>query len=247
MNQALQGKRVLVTGGSRGIGAAIAQRLAQEGADVAFTYHSREEDAEKTAKLVQEAGRKAVAIRADSADPQAVIGAVQHTVQELGGIDILINNAGIGTFAPVDSVSLSELDRIWAINVRAVFLASQEAIKHMPSGGRIINISSCNAERMPFAGGSIYAMSKSALTGLVKGLSRDLGPRGITINNIQPGPVATEMNPEDGEFSDLMKSATAVSRYSMPEEIAAFAAYLAGPETGFITGASLNIDGGLSA
>lgn len=247
MNQALQGKKVLVTGGSRGIGAAIAQRLAQEGADIAFTYYSREEDAEKTAKLVREAGRKAVAIRADSADPQAVIGAVQHTVQELGGIDILINNAGIGTFAPVDSVSLSELDRIWAINVRAVFLASQEAIKHMPSGGRIINISSCNAERMPFAGGSIYAMSKSALTGLVKGLSRDLGPRGITINNIQPGPVATEMNPEDGEFSDLMKSATAVSRYSMPEEIAAFAAYLAGPETDFITGASLNIDGGLSA
>ncbi|MGA8882026.1 MAG: SDR family oxidoreductase [Acinetobacter sp.] len=247
MNQALQRKRVLVTGGSRGIGAAIVKRLAQEGADVAFTYHSREEDAEKTAKLVEAAGRKAVAIRADSADPQAVIGAVQHTVQELGGIDILINNAGIGTFAPVDSVSLSELDRIWAINVRAVFLASQEAIKHMPSGGRIINISSCNAERMPFAGGSIYAMSKSALTGLVKGLSRDLGPRGITINNIQPGPVATEMNPEDGEFSDLMKSATAVSRYSMPEEIAAFAAYLAGPETGFITGASLTIDGGLSA
>ena len=117
----------------------------------------------------------------------------------------------------------------------------------MPSGSRIINISSCNADRMPFAGGSIYAMSKSALTGLVKGLSRDLGPRGITINNIQPGPVATEMNPEDGEFSDLMKSATAVSRYSMPEEIAAFAAYLAGPETGFITGASLTIDGGLSA
>lgn len=247
MNQALQGKKVLVTGGSRGIGAAIVQRLAQEGADVAFTYHSREEDAEKTAKSVQEAGRKAVAIRADSADPQEVIGAVQHTVQALGGIDILINNAGIGTFAPVDSVSLNELDRIWAINVRAVFLASQEAIKHMPSGSRIINISSCNADRMPFAGGSIYAMSKSALTGLVKGLSRDLGPRGITINNIQPGPVATEMNPEDGEFSDLMKSATAVSRYSMPEEIAAFAAYLAGPETGFITGASLTIDGGLSA
>lgn len=247
MNQSLQGKKVLVTGGSRGIGAAIVQRLALEGADIAFTYHSREADAEKTIQSVHEAGQKAVAIRADSADPQAVISAVQHTVQELGGIDILVNNAGIGTFAMVDDVSLSELDRIWAINVRAVFLATQEAIKHMPSGGRIINISSCNAERMPFAGGSIYAMSKSALTGMVQGLARDLGPRGITINNVQPGPVATEMNPEDGEFSAMMKSMTTVSRYSVPEEIAAFVAYLAGPEAGFITGAGLNIDGGFSA
>jgi len=187
MNSTLRSKRALVTGGSRGIGAAIVKRLAREGADVALTYVSKPDEADKAAAAARELGVRAVAIQADSADPQAVVAAVERTASELGGIDILVNNAGIAAMAPIERFSLEDFDRTFAINVRAVFVATQAVIKHMKSGGRVINIGSCNAERMPFVGGATYAMSKAALQGLAKGLARDLGPRGITVNNVQPG------------------------------------------------------------
>ena len=247
MAAALQNKRALVTGGSRGIGAAIVKRLAREGAHVALTYVSKPDEANKAAAAAKEFGVKALAIQADSAAADAVVAAVERTVSELGGLDILVNNAGIAVIAPVDDFKLVDFDRTVAINVRAVFVAAQAAVKHMKSGGRIINIGSCNAERMPFPGGAVYAMSKSALQGLVQGLSRDLGPRGITINNVQPGPVDTDMNPAEGEFAESLKKLMALPRYAHADEIAAMVAYLAGPEAGFVTGASLLIDGGFAA
>jgi 3-oxoacyl-[acyl-carrier protein] reductase len=244
---ALQNKRALVTGGSRGIGAAIVKRLARDGAHVALTYVSNPAQAEATVKAAQDFGVRALAIQADSADPKAVAAAVERTVAELGGIDILVNNAGIALLAPIDTFSLEDFDRTFAVNVRAVFVATQAAVKHMNGGGRVINIGSCNAERMPFAGGAVYAMSKAALVGLVKGLARDLGPRGITVNNVQPGPVDTDLNPATGEFAETLKKAMALPRYAHADEIAAMVAYLAGPEAGFVTGASLTIDGGFTA
>ena len=247
MNQTLKNKRALVTGGSRGIGAAIVKRLASEGANVAFTYSSSPERANAVIKEVEALGVKAIGIQADSADAAAVAASVERTVTELGGIDILVNNAGIAVIAPLPDFKLEDFDRILAINVRAVFVATQAAAKHMQAGGRIINIGSTNAERMPFGGGGVYAMSKSALQGLVQGLSRDLGPRGITINNVQPGPVDTELNPASGEFAELMKKMMSLPRYGTSEEIASFVAYLASPEAGYITGANLMIDGGFSA
>jgi len=189
----------------------------------------------------------AIAIKADSADADAVVAAVERTASELGGLDILVNNAGIALLAPLDEFKLADFDRTFAINVRAVFVATQAAVKHMKEGGRIINIGSTNAERMPFPGGGVYAMSKSALQGLVQGLSRDLGPRGITINNVQPGPVDTEMNPATGEFAEMLKKITALPRYGTVEEVAGFVTYLASPEAGYITGANLMIDGGFAA
>jgi 3-oxoacyl-[acyl-carrier protein] reductase len=247
MTEKLAGKVALITGGSRGIGAAIVQRLAREGADVAFTYSSSPDQANEVAQAAQALGVRALAIQADSAEANAVVAAVERTVEKLGGIDILVNNAGVLAIAPIDDITLADFDRTIAVNVRAVFVATQAAVKHMKEGGRIINIGSTNAERMPFAGGGIYAMSKSALQGLVQGLSRDLGPRGITINNVQPGPIATEMNPPSGDFAEMLKKLMALPRYGSVEEIAGMVAYLASPEAGFITGASLMIDGGFSA
>lgn len=190
---------------------------------------------------------RALAIQADAGNAEAVIEAVERTAKELGGIDILVNNAGVGLMAPIDEFRLEDFDRTFAVNVRAVFVAIQAAVKHMNEGGRIINIGSCNAERMPFVGGAVYAMSKSALVCLVKGLSRDLGPRGITVNNIQPGPVDTDMNPASGEFAEMLKKVMALPRYAHGDEIASMVAYLAGPEAGFVTGASLTIDEGFTA
>jgi 3-oxoacyl-[acyl-carrier protein] reductase len=247
MNLALQNKRALVTGGSRGIGAAIVMRLAREGAHVALTYVSKPDDADHATAAAKELGVKSLAIQADSANPEAIVAAVERTAKEFGGIDILVNNAGIAVIAPIDDLSLQDFDRTFAVNVRAVFAATQAAVKHMTEGGRIINIGSCNAERMPFTGGAAYAMSKAALVGLVKGLARDLGPRGITINNIQPGPVDTAMNPDSGEFAEMLKKLMALPRYAQADEVAAMVAYLAGPDAGFITGASLTIDGGFTA
>ena len=247
MNQSLKSKRALVTGGSRGIGAAIVKRLAREGAGVALTYSSSPDRASEVVKAARALGVQSLAIQADSADASAVVAAVERTVAELGGIDILVNNAGVFASGPIDDFKLEDFDRTLAVNVRAVFVATQAAIKHMKEGGRIINIGSTNAERMPFGGGGVYAMSKSALQGLVKGLARDLGPRGITINNVQPGPVDTEMNPAQGEFADMLKKLMALPRYGTVEEIAGMVAYLASPEAGYITGASLMIDGGFSA
>lgn len=248
MNHTLKNKRALVTGGSRGIGAAIVRRLASEGADVALTYTSSPDQANETVQAAQALGIRAFAIQADSADASAVVAAVERTVSELGGIDILVNNAGVLVIAPIDDFTLADFDRTLAINVRAVFVATQAAVKHMKEGGRIINIGSTNAERMPFIGGGVYAMSKSALQGLVQGLARDLGPRGITINNVQPGPIATEMNPSDSEFAQMLKKQfMALPRYGTVEEVAGMVVYLAGSESGYITGASLMIDGGFSA
>ncbi|SCX86380.1 3-oxoacyl-ACP reductase family protein [Nitrosospira sp. Nsp13] len=247
MNPTLQNKCALVTGGSRGIGAAIVKRLAREGANVALTYVSKPDQANETVAAAQALGVRALAIQADSADAKAVVAAVERTVEELGGIDILVNNAGIALMAPIDDYRLEDFDRMLAVNLRAVFVATQAAVRHMKTGGRIINIGSCNADRMPFAGGAVYAMSKAALTGLVKGLARDLGPRGITINNVQPGPTDTDMNPAKGDFAEMLRKVMALPRYGSVDEIAAMVAYLAGPEAGFVTGASLAIDGGFTA
>jgi 3-oxoacyl-[acyl-carrier protein] reductase len=248
MNNTLKNKRALVTGGSRGIGAAIVKRLAKEGAHVALTYSNSPDKASEIMKTAQALGVKAIAIRADSADADAIVAAVERTVKELGGIDILINNAGVLALGPIDNFALADFDRTLAVNVRAVFVATQAAVRHMQTGGRIINIGSCNAERMPFPGGGVYAMSKSALQGLVQGLARDLGLRGITINNVQPGPVDTDMNPDKGDFAEIIKKQfMALPRYGSADEIAAMVAYLAGPEAAFVTGASLTIDGGFNA
>jgi 3-oxoacyl-[acyl-carrier protein] reductase len=248
MSHTLKHKRALITGGSRGIGAAIVKRLAGEGADVAFTYSSSPDKANETVKAALALGVEAIAIRADSADAGAVVAAVGRTVKELGGLDILVNSAGVLVLGPIDEFKLADFDRTIAVNVRAVFVATQAAVKHMKPGGRIINIGSCNAERMPFPGGAVYAMSKSALQGLVQGLARDLGVRGITINNVQPGPINTEMNPDKGEFAEMLKKQfMALPRYGTAEEVAAMVAYLAGPEAGYVTGASLTIDGGFNA
>jgi len=243
----LAGKVALVTGGSRSIGAAIAQRLADDGAAVAITYSSSPAKADEVVQAIQAAGGKAIALKADAADAVAVTLAVTQTIEAFGGIDILVNNAGVLAVAPLEQFTLADFDRSVAVNVRGVFVATQEAAKHMKNGGRIINIGSTNADRMPFAGGGVYAMTKSALVGLVKGLSRDLGPRGITINNVQPGPVDTDMNPANGPFAESLKALMALPRYGHTDEIAGLVSYLAGPEAAFITGASLTIDGGFAA
>ena len=245
--QPLSGKVALIQGGSRGSGAAIVQRLAAEGAAVAFTYVSSTAKAQALQDSIIAAGGKALAIQADSADAAAIRQAVNSTVQTFGRLDILVNNAGVLAVAALEDFTLEDFDQTLAINVRSVFIASQEAARHMGAGGRIINIGSTNADRMPFAGGGPYAMSKAALVGLTKGLARDLGPRGITINNVQPGPVDTDMNPAHGEFAESLIPLMAVGRYGTAGEIASFVAYLAGPEAGYITGASLTIDGGFGA
>jgi 3-oxoacyl-[acyl-carrier protein] reductase len=247
VTQLLSGRVAFVQGGSRGIGAAIVKRLAREGATVAFTYVSSSDKANEVVEAITTAGGQAIAIRADSADAEALQLAIRQTVNSFGKLDILVNNAGVLAMGSLAELSLADLDRTLAVNVRSVFVASQEAARHMNDNGRIINIGSTNAERMPFAGGAIYAMSKSALVGLTKGMARDLGSRGITVNNVQPGPVDTDMNPADGDFAELLKPMMAVGRYGKDEEIASFVAYLAGPEAGYITGASLTIDGGFSA
>ena len=243
----LQDKIALVTGGSRGIGAAIVQRLAREGAHVALTYSRSPERAEQVLRQAASGGARTLAIQADSADPRAVTEAVERTARELGGLDILVNNAGVAVFAPLADYKLEDFERTFAINVRAVFVATQAAARLMREGGRIINIGSTNAERMPSLGGGVYAMSKAALQGMVRGFARDLGPRGITINNVQPGPIDTELNPDQGEFAESLKKVTALPRYGTAEEVAAMVAYLAGPEAGYVTGAHLMIDGGFSA
>jgi len=243
----LQGKAAFVQGGSRGIGAAIVQRLAREGASVAFTYVSSDDKAQALVKSIEAGGRKALAIKADSADESSVRTAIDNAAKAFGKIDILVNNAGVLAFGEIDALTIDDFDRSIAINVRSVFVASQQAARHMPDGGRIITIGSVNADRMPFQGGAVYAMSKSAIVGLTKGLARDLGPRGITVNNVQPGPVDTDMNPADGEMAEGMRSYMALNRYGKDSEIASFVAYLSGPEAGYITGANLTIDGGFGA
>ena len=243
----LQDKIALVTGGTRGIGAAVVRRLALEGAHVALTYSRSPGRAEQVVQQAASGGGKTLAIQADSTDPRAVTEAVERTARELGGLDILVNNAGVAVFAPLADYKLEDFEKTFAVNVRAVCVAIQAAARLMREGGRIINIGSTNAERMPSLGGGVYAMSKAALQGMVRGFARDLGPRGITINNVQPGPIDTELNPDRGEFAESLKKVTALPRYGTAEEVAAMVAYLAGPEAGYVTGAHLMIDGGFSA
>ncbi len=244
----LTGRVALVTGASRGIGAAIATRLAHEGAAVALTWGASRDKADEVVRRIEAAGGKALAVRADSADADAVRGAVAETVRSLGGLDILVSNAGVALMGPLDTFTLEDFDRTLAINVRAVFVAAQAAARHMQeSSGRIITIGSTNADRIPFAGAAVYAMSKAAVAGLTRGLARDLGPRGITVNNVQPGPIDTDMNPASGPMAGTMRAAMALTRYGHADEVAAMVAYLAGPEAGFVTGASLTIDGGFAA
>lgn len=243
----LAGKVALVTGGSRSIGAAIAQRLAAEGASVALTYSSSPLKAESVVRSIEAAGGRALAIQADAADPEAVRAAVARTVEQFGGLDILVNNAGVAAMAPITEFGTAEFERLLAVNVRGVFIATQEAARHLRDGGRIIHIGSVNSDSVPFAGGSVYALTKGAIVGFTKGLARDLGPRGITVNNVQPGPVDTDMNPARGAFADSARARVALGRYAQPEEIASFVAYLASPAASFITGASLLADGGYAA
>ncbi|WP_088159171.1 3-oxoacyl-ACP reductase family protein [Achromobacter xylosoxidans] len=242
-----QGKVALVTGGTRGIGAAIVRRFAERGADVAFTYARSDQAAKDYAQELGVTGAKVLAIKADSRDPAAVRAAVEQTAGELGRLDILVNSAGVFPYGPVEDATLEEIDDTLAIHARAVFVASQAALAYMGTGGRIISIGSCFAQRVPYAGVTLYAMSKSALIGFTKGLAREVGGRGITINIVDPGSTDTDMNPADGPTVAAELELMAVKRYAQPEEIAAAVGYLAGAESQFITGASLTIDGGFTA
>ncbi|KUF18520.1 SDR family NAD(P)-dependent oxidoreductase [Streptomyces silvensis] len=245
----LVGKVALVTGGSRGIGAAIVRRLARDGADVAFTYVSPagKAKAEEVVAAVEAAGRRAVAVQADAADPDAVRAAVDRAAAELGRLDILVNNAGVWSDGPFEEVSQAEVDRVLAIHVRAAFVGAQAASPHLPEGGRIVSIGSNLALRAPFPGVVLYAMSKSALGGFTRALARELGPRGITVNAVHPGSTDTDMNPADGENADHQRGLSALGRYSHADDIAATVAHLAGPGGGTITGAELTVDGGANA
>jgi len=244
---ALTKKIALVTGGSRGIGAAIAKRLAADGATVAITYAKDAEAAAKVVKGIEQAGGKAIAFQADAADADAVRGAVEKTVAALGGIDVLVNNAGTAIPKKFEDATLEELDRVIDINIRGVMVATQAALKHMKDGGRIIMIGSCVGERMMTPGLVPYSATKGAVKMFSQGLSREVGSRGITVNNIQPGPIDTDLNPAAGEWAVPQKAATALDRYGKVEEVAALVAFVAGPEASYITGANLTVDGGTNA
>ena len=247
MNRKLDGKIALVTGGSRGIGAAIAKRLAADGANLAITYSKGADAAASVVQEIERDGGKAIAIQADATDAEAVKGAVEKTVATFGKLDVLVNNAGTAIPKPFEETTLEELDRVLNLNVRGVFIATQAALKHMKNGGRIIMIGSCVGERMMTPGLVPYSATKGAVKMFSQGLSREVGARGITVNNIQPGPIDTELNPAAGEWATPQKAATALNRYGRVDEVAALVAFVAGPESSYITGANLTVDGGTNA
>src|SRR5258705_13174356 len=243
----LSTKVALVTGGSRGIGAAIAKRLAADGASVAITYAKDASAASAVVKAIELDGGKAIAIRADAADVEAVKAAIEKTVETFGRLDVLVNNAGTAIPKTFAETTLEEMDRVLDINVRGVFVATQAALKHMKSGGRIIMIGSAVGERVLVPGLVPYSATKGAVKIFTQSLSRELGSRGITVNNIQPGPIDTELNPASGDWAVPQKAATALDRYGHVEDVAAFVAFVAGPEASYITGANLTVDGGTNA
>jgi 3-oxoacyl-[acyl-carrier protein] reductase len=243
----LEGKIAFITGGSRGIGAAIAKRLAADGANVAITYAKGADAAASVVKEIEHAGRKAIAIQADAADVEAVKAAVEKTVATLGRLDVLVNNAGTAIPKKFEETTLEEMDRMIDINIRGAFVATQAALKHMKDGGRIIMIGSCVGERMMTPGLVPYSATKGAIKMFSQGLSREVGNRGITVNNIQPGPIDTELNPAAGEWAAPQKAATALNRYGSVDDVAALVAFVAGPEASYITGANLTVDGGTNA
>ncbi|MEX3918470.1 SDR family oxidoreductase [Paraburkholderia sp. BR10872] len=240
---ALEGKTALVFGGSRGIGAAAARRLAQEGADVALTYVSAPQRAAETVAAIEAAGRAGMAIHADSADPAAIRAAVAQTVERFGKLDIAVVNAGILMLGDIATVSVEDLDRMLSINVRGVFLAIQAAAAQLTEGGRIISIGSNTAVRSGHPGSSVYSMTKAAVAVMVKGAAVDLASRGITVNNIQPGPTITDMT---AEHIEVIKPLIPLKRAADPDEIAGLVAWLARKESGYMTGSSLTIDGGMA-
>jgi 3-oxoacyl-[acyl-carrier protein] reductase len=246
-NGKLEGKIALITGGSRGIGAAIAKRLASDGAKVAITYSKGADAATSVVKEIEREGAKAIAIQADAADSNAVKAAVDKTVAALGGLDILVNNAGTAVPKTFEETTLEELNRLIDINVRGVFVATQAALRHLKNGGRIITIGSCVGERVMTPGLVPYSATKGAVKMFAQGLSREVGARGITVNNVQPGPIDTDLNPASGEWSVPQKAATALNRYGTVDEVASLVAFIAGPESSYITGANLTVDGGTNA
>lgn len=244
----LTGKRALVTGASRGIGAAIAKALAAEGADVAITYEKSAEAAAEVVSVIKAEGRRAIAIQADSADAVAVQASVEKAVTELGGLDILVNNAGILRLAAVKDISLEDIDALLQVNVRAPIVASKAAIRHLGQGSHIINIGSFFADRVVGGAGlPVYALTKSALTAFTKGLARELGPDGITVNVVQPGSIDTDMNPAHGPFGETLRSITALGRYGTVEDVANIVTFLSSSKAQYITGAALTVDGGANA
>jgi 3-oxoacyl-[acyl-carrier protein] reductase len=243
----LIGKRALVTGASRGIGAGIALALANKGADVALTYERSADRAAEVVQAIERMNRRGLAIQADSGDPAAVKRAVEEAVKGMGGLDILVNNAGIARYGLIAEMSLADIDALLNVNVRSVVLASQAAIPHLKQGGRIISIGSCLGERVPVVNVTMYSATKSALLAFTRGLARELGPQEITVNLVQPGPIDTDMNPADGDSADANRRATALGRYGKPADIAAVVSFLASPEANFVTGSVVTADGGLNA
>jgi 3-oxoacyl-[acyl-carrier protein] reductase len=243
----LANKVALVTGGSRGIGAAIAKRLAADGASVAITYAKDATSATAVVKAIEAAGGKALAIQADAADPKAINAAVEKTVATLGKLDVLVNNAGTAIPKPFEQTTLEEIDQMINLNFRGVLVATQAGLKNMNDNGRIINIGSCVGERNLTPGLTAYAATKGAVKMFTQSLSREVGNRGITVNNVQPGPIDTDLNPASGEWATPQLAVTALKRYGTPDEVAALVSFVAGPESSYITGANLTIDGGTNA
>jgi 3-oxoacyl-[acyl-carrier protein] reductase len=243
----LAGKTALVTGASRGIGAAIAKRLAADGARVAITYARGANAAAEVVSDIERVGGRAMAIQADATDAEAVAAAVGKVVATFGALDVLVNNAGTATPKPFVETTLQEMDRVIDVNLRGVFIATKAALEHMQDGGRIITIGSCVGERMMTPGLVAYAATKGAVKMFTQGLSRELGPRRITVNNIQPGPIDTDLNPSAGDWATPQIANTALKRYGNVEDIASLVAFVAGPEAAYITGASLTVDGGTNA